>query len=360
MNFKSIILILLISICAINYAELGCSTKSSRPVDTYIIDLDKPPRQRFFQLASDYKKEIISYIKVNKESIPLPPFIIKLAELVAAEIDSFFPYPFNEELKGISDALEGAVSLGDVVLANLIYDLTAFCTGIIATQSNGQIIHGRNLDYDYSPYLQNATVKAKFIRNGTLVFTSAHLAGYIGLLTAHKYKAFTFSINERDQGNWWDNLIAALTDKNVKPLSFLTREVLENSTSFTDAVNKFSKENIIAPAYFILGGVQLDQGVVLTRNQTHLIDAWRLDSRSSGIEKWYLLETNYDHWTPPPPNDDRRDPGMKAMNQTTQESINQNTLLRNVLAIYPVCNKETVYSATMSAMEEDSLEIIIQ
>ncbi len=111
-----------------------------------------------------------------------------MAELFAADIDSFFPYPFNEELKGIADAAD--INLGDIVISNLIYDLTAyggifnyflnivskyflniififsFCTSIIATKQNGQIIHGRNLDYGYSSYLKNATYLAKFVRNG--------------------------------------------------------------------------------------------------------------------------------------------------------------------------------------------------
>ncbi len=52
-----------------------------------------------------------------------------------------------------------------------------FCTGILASKSNGQIIHGRNLDYDYAPYLANVTYIAKFVRNGTVLFTTAQLGG---------------------------------------------------------------------------------------------------------------------------------------------------------------------------------------
>ena len=46
------------------------------------------------------------------------------------------------------------------------FNLNSFCTGIIATKENGQIIHGRNLDYGFAPYLKNATYLAKFVRNG--------------------------------------------------------------------------------------------------------------------------------------------------------------------------------------------------
>ncbi len=107
----------------INRVQSDCSKSSTRPVKEYIIDLDKPARERFVETSLDFKQQIISYIKVNKDGLRIPPKIVKLVELFAANIDSFFPYPFNEELKGIADALD--IGLGDVVIANMIYDLTA-------------------------------------------------------------------------------------------------------------------------------------------------------------------------------------------------------------------------------------------
>lgn len=113
---------------------------------------------------------------------------------------------------------------------------------------------------------------------------------------------------------------------------------MENATSFEEAVNILSNHDLIAPCYFIVGGVHPNEGAVITRNQYKLVDIWRLNADSAGIEKWYLLETNYDHWMPPPSTDDRRTPGMKAMNETTQEKINLETLMK-VMTIDPVCNK---------------------
>ena len=40
--------------------------------------------------------------------------------------------------------------------------------GIVAQEANGQIIHGRNLDYDFPEYLQNLTYIAEFYRNGSV------------------------------------------------------------------------------------------------------------------------------------------------------------------------------------------------
>ena len=110
---------------------------------------------------------------------------------------------------------------------------------------------------------------------------------------------------------------------------------MENATSFDDAVKALSSNDVIAPLYFIVGGVEANEGVVITRDQAGVADLWQLNST---IHRWYLLETNYDHWVDPPRNDDRRTPGMRAMNQTTQANINQVTLF-DVLSMKPLYNK---------------------
>lgn len=37
------------------------------------------------------------------------------------------------------------------------------------------------------------------------------------------------------------------------------------------------------------------------------------------LDRWYVLETNYDHWKEPLFLDDRRTPAKKCMNQTSQK-----------------------------------------
>ena len=116
----------------------------------------------------------------------------------------------------------------------------------------------------------------------------------------------------------------------------LSREVMESATSYDQAVEQLSASGLIAPLYFIVGGVEDKQGCVITRNQLGVVDTWHLnDTRDAS--RWYLLETNYDHWVAPPADDDRRTPGMRAMNQTTQANIDFSTLL-DVLSMNPVCN----------------------
>ncbi len=70
---------------------------------------------------------------------------------------------------------------------------------------------------------------------------------------------------------------------------------------------------LISPVYFILGGNQPGQGVVITRNQNDTADLWEMNSDPQ--HSWFVLQTNYDHWEKPPFYDDRSDPGNYCLNQ---------------------------------------------
>lgn len=355
---KLLALLVVVSLAVDIDAKCG-GEKTVAQIKTYKIDLDLAPKDRFKQVTNDFKEPMNEWLQAEKKQIDskyLPFF-----EVLASGIDEFLPYPFNEEMKGIAEALD--VSLGDVVLINLIYDLTAFCTGVLAVDSNGQILHGRNLDYNLSNYLQRLTYIGEFYKNDTLVFTSAQIAGFLGVLTGHKYNKFTFEINERNQGQWWVNALFLILDKKATPLSFLTRHLMENMTSYDDAVNLMSKSDLIAPAYFIIGGVKPYEATVITRNQSSVVDTWRFNPNpiSPDFDRWFLIETNYDHWTKPPANDNRRDPGIAAMKKTTQANLNYETLL-DVMSVDPVCNSGTVYTVAMSARDEskDGFKIIVR
>jgi len=50
----------------------------------------------------------------------LIPILMKLGE----ELDKFIPQPFADEMRGISETL--GLPLGEIVMANLIYDVSAF------------------------------------------------------------------------------------------------------------------------------------------------------------------------------------------------------------------------------------------
>ncbi len=40
-----------------------------------------------------------------------------------------------------------ALFLGEIVLYNIFYEIFTLCTSIVAEDENGNILHGRNLDF---------------------------------------------------------------------------------------------------------------------------------------------------------------------------------------------------------------------
>ena len=98
----------------------------------------------------------------------------------------------------------------------------------------------------------------------------------------------------------------------------------------------------------ILGGVAPGEGAIVTRERNVAVDTWRVDADSG---RWFLVETNYDHWVPPPADDDRRDPANQHMNKTDRSSFDDKTML-HVMTSFPNLNSETTYTAIMSPAKD--------
>ncbi|NXK63613.1 NAAA amidase, partial [Sylvietta virens] len=127
-----------------------------------------------------------------------------------------------------------------------------------------------------------------------------------------------------DGGRWWENAIAAFLNRNY-PVSWLVRDTLSEAVDFQSAVLRLAGIPIIAEVYYIVGGVSPKEGMVITRNRRGPADLWPLDPLGGA---WFRVETNYDHWTTPPPFDDRRTAAIKALNATGQHNINLDTLFK--------------------------------
>ncbi|CAF88119.1 unnamed protein product, partial [Tetraodon nigroviridis] len=272
------------------------------------------------------------------------------------------PQPFGEEIKGIS-AVSG-VPLGEVVLFNIFYEVFTVCTSIVAEDEKGNLFHARNLDFGLfmgwdiknkswiiTEKLKPLVVNLDFRRNNQTVFKSTNFAGYVGMLTGIKpvrirfssvsQRTFTLTMNERfslDGGYIGARAPSGVHVQRGGPppltvcscagilewifgkrdgiwMSFLTRSVLENANSYEEAKTLLAQTKLLAPAYFILGGNQTGQGCIITRSRLLSIDVFDINLK---LGRWFVLETNYDHWKEPLFLDDRRTPAIKCMNQTTQ------------------------------------------
>ncbi|KAI0209794.1 N-acylethanolamine-hydrolyzing acid amidase [Lamellibrachia satsuma] len=315
--------------------------KDRRPPE-YIINLDLPEQERWNAVVSDFKYDAKFLNTILAELMPKD--LVPLVEKIATGVDKYLPSPFADEIRGIAKGL--GVPVGEVVIANIIYDLTAFCTSIVAQDSHGHIWHGRNLDYRYTAILRNITIVAHFQKSGKTLYSAVTYAGYVGILTGQKPNSFTITTDARHKGeDFWKNALVAILDRNASFLSFLIRQTLQESRSYTEAVIKLGYSITIAPAYYIVGGIHRGQGVVITKDRLAPRDIWFLDSNQG---RWYLVETNYDHWEEPPTTDNRRIPAMKFMNATGQANIDDRTLYK-ILSTPPLLRSMTTYTTLMSA-----------
>ncbi|XP_047433183.1 acid ceramidase [Mugil cephalus] len=351
------------------YPPKGPTLKKA--VGWYTIDLDLPPAKRWTALITDKKAELTNMIQAIRDlanAFVPSGNLIELVDITLPLMADTLPSPFNEEIKGIATA--SGIPLGEVVLFNIFYEVFTVCTSVVAEDDKGNLVHGRNLDFGLflgwdvknkswtvSEKLKPLVVNLDFKRKNQTVFKSTNFAGYVGMLTGIKPNLFTLTMNERFSlnGGYIGILEWILGKRDGMWMSFLTRSVLENAMSYEEAKSRLSQTKLLAPAYFILGGNQTGQGCIITRSRELSIDVLEIDLK---LGRWYVLETNYDHWKEPLFLDDRRTPAMKCMNQTAQKNISLKTLY-DVLSTKPVLNKLTTYT-TLMQVSEGKLEAYIR
>ncbi|CAJ0570528.1 unnamed protein product, partial [Mesorhabditis spiculigera] len=267
----------------------------------------------------------------------------------------FLPEEYAEELRGIAEAAN--LPLGEVVGLNILYDITAFdrkhifglgCTSLVAEDARGRIWHGRNLDYEMGDLLKNITVLIDFKRNGKTAFTGVTFVLYNGLLTGQRPGAFSISLNARYSGAYIDNILMEIYTRFRNPVSFVMREVLEEEQSYAWALDRLVHTPLICPAYITVAGINRGEGAIISRKRIGAADVWKLNKN-----RWYMVETNFDHWTPQ--GDKRKKVASHALHKLGQERLNADTLFNHVLSRQPVLNDLTIFTLVMSPSEPDVL-----
>mmetsp|Transcript_34036 Transcript_34036/g.55228 ORF Transcript_34036/g.55228 Transcript_34036/m.55228 type:complete len:382 (+) Transcript_34036:2-1147(+) len=348
------IVLLLLTLAA---QGVGANMKGKKQLKMYTIDLDAAPEERWREVAQDHK----NYIRAMLDACDLifetenPTVVKQISEAIR------LPSELVYEMKGIASVVD--VSYKKVLVGNIFYELSRFsnilsfseraCTSIVAQHRNGTIYHARNQDYPrlFAPLM----VRVRFVRNkGELVFTGTTFAGTVGIMTGMAVNGFGVSIDARaDKGNITQFVAAAAAGASVFP--FITRHVLNSSTSYTDALSKFSTIPMISTGYIILSGIYPGEGAVITRNaSSEGTNIWSLPSSPPPFnagsasaaptsQSWFRVETNYDHDSPPPATDDRRDPAVRAMEAIGRDNISL-AALWEVLSSPPVFNKHTIHT----------------
>jgi len=317
------------------------SVKDDITPQHFTINLDLPPEKRWTEVCETRKDDIVNLVDMVKKQIPSVAVTI-IEKTLAGVPDKYIPEPYREEIEAFADCL--GLSAIDVMIANYAYEFAAFgCTSIVGYSSMAGIVHGRNLDFHGGDYLRNVTMTTTFTRDGKEIYDATLFGGSVGILTGVRRGGFSFSVDERDKGSPFENIEDFL--KRSMAVMLLARKVMDEQSTYTDAVRILSDTPLIAPVYFIVGGTREGEGVILTRDRDGLRDSW--DIAQSG-NRFFVLETNYDHWVAPPKNDDRRDPGNANMKKMGP-NFTPEDLWEKVLSQPPNFNHDTLYTTVMSA-----------
>lgn len=89
------------------------------------------------------------------------------------------------------------LSVAEILLVNSIVDFSSYCTSIVA-MNDTNLVHVRNLDFDFPKDMQRLIYNQRFIDgSGKVIAIAPSIAGYYGVYTAIKPNMFSLSYNVR-------------------------------------------------------------------------------------------------------------------------------------------------------------------
>ncbi|PAV85130.1 hypothetical protein WR25_04544 [Diploscapter pachys] len=357
--------------CILNDGKNLYDQSKQFDVPWFTVDLDAPPHERWKDIAIRYKVEMGEVIDMIEGLLDgIIPGIFNFIEKSMADAAPRMPMPYRDEIQGIADY--SGIPLGRCVMFNIFYEVSSFCTSIVAQDPDGHIIHARNLDFGeffgwnttthewtIATQLRKMLVNLNWKKNGAVLFKSISFAGYSGILSGMRPGAFSITVDSRfAKPSGVHGTISWLLGHNqdIKWMAWLTRETLENCDNYVDAKNKLMGTPLLAAVYFILGGYNPWEGAIIARSDNDTALLTELDKNAE--DGWFVLETNYDKNKDPLFLDDRNTPGMACMRKMSQNGVGFQGLF-NVLSSRTNLNKATVYTALMDT-KSGQVETYIQ
>jgi hypothetical protein len=185
-----------------------------------------------------------------------------------------------------------------------MYEFSTFkaCTGILIRNSEGKVLHGRNLDFEMWEILAKLVVNVEYYKNGQKLFSVDTVVGSVFALTGIRHGAFAINVDTRKAKHFYDDLISVMAD-NAVPTCWLLRKTLELETNYADALKRLKSERVGGPVYYVVSGTGPNDGCVIERDTDSVHAFYELNQTN-----WFIIQTNYDRDYPDPLHDPRRIP----------------------------------------------------
>ncbi|MEO6810884.1 MAG: C45 family peptidase [Isosphaeraceae bacterium] len=190
-------------------------------------------------------------LKIEVAGLKLNPDPKAIIAMIATLQKPFVPERYFEEMQGVADG--AGMSLQEVVMANFIPELF-HCSGFALSGSatkDGQLYHGRILDYGCDWRLQDHAVLTVAEPVGKIPFVNVTYAGFIGSVTGMNAKQISIGeMGGGGRGHW-----AGV------PMALLVRMVLEDADDLEEAIAIFRDNPRTCEYYYVIADGETGQAV---------------------------------------------------------------------------------------------------
>jgi len=337
------IFLITISINSCNCVLLERSKDKTTTLPIYQINLDLPVSERYAAILIRYKKYIKALVFFSwKNSI-----FNRLTEfsklIIQNKLENFDP-ELIEYIKAVR--LHAKVSLPSAILISTLYDMA--CTSVVAQNTKtGNIFMGRNLDFINYIISSRMIFEAHYYKEGKYLFKAIELAGVRGIINGIKENKFSVSLNLRRKNCQKSNIKRVF--QGYITAGYYLYKVLLEANSYEDAVRLYSSNIISAPAYFIVSGVNKNEGIIIERDFDKVENIENLDVDNG---KWFILICNKDLNKEDDIIDIRRKVTKKRLQKIGSENINFTNFFKKVMSTYPNNNMYSIFTTMQTAQND--------
>ena len=202
----------------------------------------------------------------------------------------------------------------------------------------------RTLDFSAPEFLKKTSYVGEFYKGGKKIYSCVLFGGALIFATGFKEDKFAISLNQRTPSGMRDpfSFMANMgyISNGTPQITSVMRDALENCDDYQCAFNKLRKAKISGSAYYIIAGINKNEGAVISRSPEGTLNVADLSDT-----KWYLVETNEDHYQGEC--DTRCRTANENFEKLTQPRLTKETGLSEVLLQAPNLNALSIYHSVM-------------
>jgi len=315
----------------------------------YDINLDASYQERWAQIIDDFYPQFqafLAQLNISDHSQKL----LSLLDKFDYPIMEVYNKEYAREVKAIAEYAN--ISFTEAIVLNFIYDISAQCTSLVVQDPQGNVFHGRNLDFPYAPELSNMLFHGRFWRDGKILYEAISLAGYLGVITGMKPGAYSFSIDDYSipgEATRIENItdvvfgLAQLLRRKLSP-TYVVRKGFETIDDYDGFVEYLKETDTLSRAFYIVAGVKPGQGTVITKFRNRVQNQTSLSDEKG---RWHVVQSNYRGDIPDPADDNRATAARDFLNAIGVDKINHQNLFDDVMSVYPLFNNETIHTSIM-------------